>query len=155
MTYVLFSLMLGCTDSEQMNKIQVTPETFDGAECSVCSMIVAEQPSPRAQVIYRDGTRHHLCSLADLSIEIQTPSSNGKPIATYVESLPSNFDPKKNLVIPLPWINANDAVYILGFQRPRVMGTPILSFSKSNGQIFQSNYSETVSVDWKELINLL
>jgi len=123
-------LMLACSGSaDDAAAVDTTAASNAAAQCDVCAMTVAEQPSPRAQVVYRDGARAHFCSLGELRAALQAPSPHGSAVATYVEALPADFDPAANTAAPLPWIPAEDAWYVFGAERPLVMGLPVLSFA--------------------------
>jgi nitrous oxide reductase accessory protein NosL len=49
---------------------------------------------------------------------------------TWVESLPPTFDPATRISPELPWIPAEGASYVAGFERPGIMGAPLLSFAR-------------------------
>ncbi len=92
-------------------------------------MTVAEQPAPRGQLVWRDGTRAHFCSLGELRASLQSPSPHGEPVAIHVEALPVDFDPTTTTTTPYPWCEAESAWYAFGATRPIVMGLPVLSYA--------------------------
>ena len=110
--------------------LEVAPQALEGQECSVCGMTVREQPSPRGQVLHRDGTRLHFCSLGDLRAHLEAPSAHGAVLGTWVEALPSDYDATKHDTALQPLVPAESATYVVGFERPRVMGRPTLAFSE-------------------------
>ncbi len=93
-------------------------------------MLVGEQPAPRGQVVYRDGHHAFSCSLEGLHALVSMRSPRGKPVGVYVEALPVDFDWTNNAVHPHPWIAADEAFFVSGAKRNRVMGFPLLSFAE-------------------------
>ncbi len=124
----LWGLLLGCDDTGTA-AIDTRASTIAATSCEVCGMIVAEQPAPRGQLVYRDGTRAGFCSLGELRATVQSRSPHGTPVALYVEALPADFDPTANSTAELAWIPAEHATYLTGATRPMVMGLPLLSFA--------------------------
>jgi copper chaperone NosL len=122
-------LMLGCDAVLGTSAaVDLSPAALVGTECEVCGMIVSEQPSPRGQVVYRDGTRAFFCSLGEQRAALQARSPHGRPVKAHVEVVPLDFDPATTSVLPLPWVDAEKAWYVFGTERPLVMGLPVLSF---------------------------
>ena len=121
-------LSLACSGAGDQAPVSVEPTAIAGTECASCGMFVSEQPSPRGQVVYRDGTHEHFCSLGDMRMALKAPSPHGKTTAIFVESLAPGFDPAKNDTAPLSWMSASEAHYVSGVERPMVMGTPLLSY---------------------------
>ncbi len=119
------------------------PAPLVDTECAVCGMSVAEQASPRGQVVHRDGQHKHFCSIGDLVVYLQTPGPLGQPAEVWVEVLPDDLDPAAHDPAPQPWIPAREAVYQIGPER-RVMGTPVLTWRSATGR-----HAETF--DWNEL----
>jgi copper chaperone NosL len=129
MTAWAISLWLACTTATTTVEADTTASDQVGAQCDVCGMMVSEQPAPRGQLVYRDGTRAHFCSVGDLRASLEAPSPHGSPLSLYVEALPADFDPASNLVSTFPWVAAEDAGYVFGATRPLVMGTPVLTYA--------------------------
>ncbi|MCB9556605.1 MAG: nitrous oxide reductase accessory protein NosL [Deltaproteobacteria bacterium] len=122
----------GCRKSGQ-SKAQVKALTAVApgtAECAACSMVVREQPAPRAQLVHRDGTRQFFCSIGDLAQYLRAPSKHGPVEAVFVEALDSAADPKKTTRTLHPWIAAKDASYVVGVDRPGIMGKPVLVYRR-------------------------
>lgn len=127
---VFMALLLGaCGGPKTTADVDLTPAAMTDAECAVCGMVVSEQPAPRGQVVYRDGTHLHTCSIADLRALVQAPSSRGTPVGVYVEGLEASFDPATADLSPRPWLAAEDAWFVFGATRPMVMGLPVLTFA--------------------------
>lgn len=108
------------------------PEPISDHECGSCGMIVREQPSPRAQLVHRDGTHAWFCSIADLVAYQGSPSPHGRVERAWVEALPADFDPQANEVAQEDWVEAERATFVLGVERDMVMGTPALSFASAD-----------------------
>lgn len=121
--------LLGCGSSASEAPVERVAVDHGPAECAVCGMTVRDQPAPRGQTLHRGGEHRHFCSLGDLRAWVQTPSSLGKPLAVWVEDLGPGFDAAAADDAARPWIEAQDAVYVVGIERTNIMGKPILSFS--------------------------
>ncbi len=91
-------------------------------------MVVREQPAPRAQLVHRDGTRAHFCSIGDLLQYLAAPSPHGNAQRVFVEVLSPTEDPEKPNLSPHAWQAAEAAFYVVGVKRPGVMGSPVLSY---------------------------
>jgi len=100
------------------------------SECSACSMIVIDQPSPRGQLIHRDGERAYFCSIGDLIHYLETPSPHGAVQQVFIEGLPKDFDMHANEIDELTWFPANELMFQVGVERSGIMGIPILAFPK-------------------------
>lgn len=121
--------MLGCGESDRPAGVQapkaVPIEIHEGA---VCGMIVRDQSAPRAQVLHRDGTRSFLCSIGDLLAYLQAPSPHGAPSSIMVEVMDPSEAPMESHVERHPWIDAVDAIYVVGIPRRGIMGAPVLVY---------------------------
>jgi copper chaperone NosL len=123
-------LLSGCSGSGgQAAEAPVTAEPLGDHECGACGMIVREEPSPRAQLVHRDGTHVWFCSMTDVVAYMGAPSPHGAVRAVWVESLDVTVDPAADEVAARPWLRAADASYVLGVTRERVMGQAVLSFA--------------------------
>ncbi len=103
-------------------------EALVDQECAVCGMSVASQSAPRAQVLHRDGTRLFFCSLADWRVHLGAPSPHGRAVASFVEVLDPDENPALVLTQPHDWVPAQTASFLVGVQRPGVMGRPLLAY---------------------------
>lgn len=127
---LLLSLLLACGGAQAPEpEFAEVPQPLSGTVCAACGMVVSEEPSPRGQVLHRDGTHAHLCSLGDLRAYLQAPNPHGKAVAVWVEVLPPDVDPARRSTTPLPWLRAEQAHFVVGFERPGTMGRPALSFA--------------------------
>lgn len=124
----LWLALAGCGGDGPAAAVDVGPADLTDAMCAVCGMVVAEQPAPRGQAVYRDGTHLHTCSLGDLRALVQAPSPRGAPVAVYVEDLGPSFDPAANDTAERAWVSVEAAWFVFGAERPLVMGLPVLSY---------------------------
>lgn len=123
-------ILYGCDPSASAGaKGPVGPAELDGQECAACGMIVREQPSPRGQLVHRDGTRSWFCSIADMLTYLEAPSPHGPAVEVFVEAMPPEADdPTHRHTEERPWIPAKDATFVRGFERERIMGEPYLTY---------------------------
>ena len=121
------------------------------AECSACKMVVREQSAPRGQVVHRDGTRAHFCSLGDLVHYLEAPSPHGRATGIFVEALESTFDPTITDTKERPWVAADSATYVVGVKRKRIMGPAVLSYrQRSQGESAAKKHDGKLTT-WPEL----
>ncbi|MCP4804301.1 MAG: hypothetical protein GY913_23180 [Proteobacteria bacterium] len=125
---MMLLLALACSTGSEQASVEVEAKPLTGAGCAVCGMFVAEQPSPRAQLVYGDGTHVHFCGVGDLRASLQAPSPQGEVLQAWVEALPADFDVAADSTAALPWVPAESAWFAFGMERPLVMGLPALSF---------------------------
>ena len=144
-------LLIGCGSTQTTDPTALQAQEIELAECAVCGMVVGEQPSPRAQLAYRDGTHAFTCSLEEIRALATAPDARGKPVSVWVESLPQPFDVSEYSTEPLPWLNADEAHYVFGAERPRVMGVPVLSFADAAIAKDVAKQLNTTPVAWTEM----
>ena len=128
--------LASCKNSQGERAENSVAKDFDVHECAACGMIVREQPAPRAQLVHKDGTRHFFCSVSDMATYLTAPSPHGPVTKTWVETMDTVASPLEFDTAKLSWINAADASYVVGIDKKRVMGTPVLVYS-SNGKAQQ------------------
>jgi nitrous oxide reductase accessory protein NosL len=103
------------------------------ATCAVCEMVIQEQAAPRAQLVLRDGSHKHMCSIGDLRAWVQSPGPAGKPVAVFVEV--QSVEAQTSATIDTPtrafgqWLRAEETTFVVGIERPSVMGRPALAFA--------------------------
>jgi len=145
-------VLASCQSGASGPAVSGVAEDFDGHDCAACSMIVREQSAPRGQVIHRDGTRLYFCSVSDMLTYLQAPSPHGKVAAMWVETLDPAADPVAFDVSRHPWMDATRASYVLGVEKPRVMGVPIVAYaSPEDAQRVVSRSEGAKFVDWETL----
>lgn len=145
-------LLSGCPKNGDAKKAaQIKAENFAGHACGACSMIVRDQSSPRGQIVHRDGTRTYLCSIADMLTYLLAPSPHGKAKAIYVETLDPKEDPRAFSKPQRPWRDSEKSFYVLGVDKPRVMGKPVLVYeTMAQAKVVADKYKGKV-VGWSGL----
>ena len=132
-----------------------SPEPIAEHECGTCGMIVREQVSPRAQIVHRDGTREWFCSMADVVAYLGSPSAHGRIEHVWVEALPADVDPASGDASERPWIQADDAFFVIGFERVGVMGTPVLAFASEAEANGAATRLHARALRWTEVVTTL
>ncbi len=148
----LLLLALGCGTVAQVEPKDIAPEPIDLAECAVCGMVVGEQPSPRGQLAYRDGTHAHICSIEEVRALAAAPGPRGTPVGVWVEDLPADFDWRNTSTEPLEWIDANAAWFVFGAERSLVMGVPVLTYGDSDEAYRVADALGTHPASWSDLL---
>ncbi len=156
MTALLLGLWLalsGCGNTAPTAVVPTAPADIEDAQCAVCGMFVREQPAPRGQIAWRDGTVEHLCSLGDLRAAAQTPSPHGAAHRVWVEVLPVDFVDGGDVTQPMPWLPAQDAWFVFGASRPLVMGDAVLAFADQASALKHAEPLSTRPVRWAALLS--
>ena len=122
--------LLGCgragdTSAEHAHE----PVALEDHEDEVCGMLVREQSAPRGQVTHSDGSRFFFCSIGDLFVHLGAPSPHGRVAAVFVEVMSAEEDPGERHLGVHPWVPAEDAIYVVGIDRPGIMGAPVLTYA--------------------------
>lgn len=147
---VSVTTLTACSRSDTA-KSTAAAEAIGASECRACGMVVREQPAPRAQVVYANGTRSFFCSISDLVRYLEVPTSDGAPAQVYVEALTSEEDPQQVNTGEHRWIPAADAHYVLGVERPSVMGKPALVYASQEESAAAASRHKGRSVNYTEL----
>lgn len=147
----LLWLALACGGPADHALVDASAAAIGGAECAVCGMTVGEQLAPRGQVVFRDGTHQHVCSVQELRALVQAPSSRGAPVAVYVEALPDDFDVAAGTSAVLPWITVEEGRFVYGASRPMVMGEPALVFADDTGAAAAAHALDAKVLRWPAL----
>jgi len=125
----LAALVLACEPEPGKDVvIDPSPQAISNQEGAVCGMLVRDQSAPRAQLLHRDGERAFLCSIGDLLAYLEVPSPHGAPVAIQVEVMDPAEDPLLSHPDPHPWVAAEEAVYVVGVARERIMGRPVMVY---------------------------
>ena len=154
-SYALLALLVlcGCAKNGDAGEAAATAHAIADHECAACGMVVREQNSPRGQLVHRDGTREFFCSVSDMLTYMEAPSPHGKVTSVFVESLAPQSAPAEFDISTRPWVPAEEASYVLGVDRPRVMGTPILVYEKTDDAKEVAGANSGTVVDWDKLKN--
>ena len=150
---VSLTLLSACDDlgAEKTAETPIRAAPIAIAECAACGMVVRDQPAPRAQVVHRDGTRAHLCSLGELVLYLQAPSPHGSVKAVFVEDLGEGFDPAGSDKKEHAWVAAPSASYVVGVARRGIMGPPVLSFKNPEQAHAAATKHGGTRATWNEL----
>jgi nitrous oxide reductase accessory protein NosL len=145
--------LAGCDESQRKSSEGAAKASKLGNhECASCGMLVREQPSPRGQLVHRDGTRAHFCSIADMLTYLKAPSPHGRAKAVFVEAMPPDVEqPLAHDTAPRPWIRAEKATFVTGFERKRIMGKPYLVYDERDSAARIAESLGARVVDWKTL----
>ncbi len=128
---------------------QASAAPFGGAECGACGMVVREQPAPRSQLVYHDGTRVFFCSVGDLVQYMRSPSPHGSVDRIYVEALDPAADPRKPSTALRPWVDAQSAAFVLGVERGHIMGVPVLAYASKTAALRVAKRYGGQLADWQ------
>ncbi len=128
--------------------VVVAPEPITDKMCGACGMVVAEQPSPRGQVVYRDGFHAHACSLGDLALLAAAPSPHGKPVAVFVEPQDALADAAALDLAAQPQAPSTSLHFVAGVARPGIMGPPLLAFRDAARAAAEADRRGGRVVDW-------
>jgi len=131
---VLVFFVVGCNETYQ--KVSKPPVTFSsGDECHVCGMIITRMPGPKGQAAdKRSENMRKFCSTFDLISWYLQPENQPNVTDIYVHDMAQNdWDtPDDTKLIP-----AQDAVYVLGSEKPAFMGKTLATFrSNSDANLF-------------------
>jgi nitrous oxide reductase accessory protein NosL len=91
-------------------------------------MLVRAQAAPRGQVLHRDGTTLFLCSIGDLLVHLSAPSPHGRVVEVFVEVMEPLAELPEPRTGPHPWLPASQAVFVIGIERPNIMGESVLVY---------------------------
>jgi len=157
-TLMVLPFMVGSCKSkggDEAAPLAASAAPMGHAECKACGMVVRDQPAPRGQVVHRDGTRAHFCSVGDMLHYLESPSGHGAPVAIFVEALAADADPMKNDPTPRPWVRAEDAHYVTGVARKRIMGPPVLVYAKAQAADTAAKRHGGQRRPWKDLSQII
>lgn len=152
--------LLSCSPSSNSTAMKVHETVaLSDQEDEVCGMLVHEMSAPRGQVVHRDGSRFFFCSLGDMLVHLSAPSPHGCVEATFVEVMRPDEDPMQSHTGVHPWVPANEAVFVIGIDRPGIMGKPVLAYAnQSEAAIVMEAHDGTRQLDvaglqkwWKAL----
>lgn len=144
--------MYGCGgDETELEAVDFAPIGISDQEGAVCGMLVREQSAPRSQVVHRDGERSFLCSIGDLLAYLAAPSPHGAPARVLVEVLQPTQDPALSHTGAHPWIVAEEGVYVVGIERERIMGAPVLIYRDRAAAEQMAVGTSAKILSWSEL----
>ena len=121
------------------------------AECGACGMVVRDQPAPRGQVVHRDGERAFFCSIGDMLVYLESPSSHGAPHAVFVETLSVDQAPTDLNTSEQIWRLASSAGFVTGIPRSGIMGEPVMVYTSQEEASRAVSTHGGQSLGWEEL----
>ena len=130
----------------------VQPADPELSSCTLCGMVVREQPIPRAQIVHRDGTRIHLCAASELGTYLAAPSPHGKPAAVYVEVFGPEDGPATETTDARPWLVAEKAHFVIGGPERAVMGQSVLAYRSAEEARRAAAACGGTALDWAGLL---
>jgi copper chaperone NosL len=150
--FVALSL-LACTPADEgADGSTHEPIALSDQQGEVCGMFVREQSAPRSQILHSDGSRFFFCSIGDMLVHLGAPSPHGRAKAIFVEVLQPEQDPSQPHFGPHPWVPAADAFYVVGIDRPGIMGAPVLTYAaRSEAEHVAAQHAGTQIFDAAEL----
>ncbi|MGI9499926.1 MAG: nitrous oxide reductase accessory protein NosL [Geminicoccaceae bacterium] len=117
-----FALLLGC-DGDQVAELPRPADLTSDAVGHYCSMVVAEHPGPKAQIFAGDESEPiWFPSVRDMFAYTMLPEENQDISVIYVSDTGATDDYAD--VAEGAWIEARDALYVLGSEAAGGMGLP-------------------------------
>jgi nitrous oxide reductase accessory protein NosL len=146
-------ILLSCGSLDDGSTVKTHQSVALGSqEDAVCGMLVREMSAPRGQVVHRDGSRSFFCSLGDMLIHLNAPSPHGRVEAIFVEVMNPDEDPMQSHTDDHPWVPADEVVFVVGIDRPGIMGAPVLAYaSQSDAEHASRGHSGTQKLDMAQL----
>lgn len=130
---------------------KVGPKPIGNAECASCTMVVREQPAPRGQLVHRDGTHLHFCSVDDMVQYLHSPSKHGEAVEIYTEVMPPAHAPSDMSTEERTWTAAESVHFVLGVKRQGVMGPPVMSYQTRAAATAAGTEHQGHVVTWQQL----
>lgn len=127
----------------------------DEDECALCGMTIVRHPGPKGQACLRDGRMLKFCSVHDLLAWSWQPESGPSTEALHVHDLSrTGWEAPSDEA----WIDAREAVYVVGHDRRGAMGHSPAPFSDSgDAQAFARDHGGRLvrhdDLDWDLLRN--
>ncbi|MBW2268988.1 MAG: nitrous oxide reductase accessory protein NosL [Deltaproteobacteria bacterium] len=141
--------LLGCGPADDADTVPPHQAVaLADQEDEVCGMLVRAQSAPRSQVVHRDGSRFFFCSFGDMLVHLGAPSPHGRAETVFVEVMEAGEDPMQSHTGEHPWVPAEDAVYVVGIERPGIMGEPVLAYAeRSEAESVMQGHSSARMLD--------
>lgn len=116
------ALLVAC-DNDQVAAPPLPVELTSDAVGHYCNMVVAEHPGPKAQIFAGDKAEPvWFPSVRDMFAYTMLPEENQDIRAIYVSDTGATDD--YDLVVTGAWVEAKDALYVLGSKIAGGMGLP-------------------------------
>ncbi len=144
--------LAGCDSREDAAADGCSPIVLnDEHECALCGMTVVRHPGPKGQACLRDGNILAFCSVQDLLSWAWQPESAPHIRMLYVHDLSrTGWDEPVDDV----WMDASQAVYVVGHDLKGAMGHPPAPFSaEADAEDFASRHGGRLlafdELDWE------
>lgn len=146
--------LAGCDASDRSDAVACVPvQLTDEHDCALCGMTVVNYPGPKGQACLRDRRVLSFCSVYDLLSWGWQPESGPSIDVLYVHdlSLTGWDDPAGDA-----WIEAQQAVYVVGHDQRGAMGHSPAPFSnRSDAEAFAAAHGGRLlgydNLDWDTL----
>ncbi len=136
---LLASLLAACSNKPAETAAAV--EITTGTSCSLDGMTLAEFPGPKGQIHYATGKPDFFCDTMELlSIYLQ-PEQKKRITGIFAQDMGKTDweKPQSN------WIDARQALYVLGSKKMGSMGPTLASFSKlEDAEVFAKKFGGKV-----------
>lgn len=119
---VLLAALAACSKAIEL----ATPQEPDSdTVCSLDGMVLRDHPGPKAQMHYAEGEPEFFCDLMELFATVLTPEQKRGIASIYVQDMGKTAweKPEGN------WIDAKNAIYVIGSKKHGSMGPTLGSFS--------------------------
>lgn len=144
--------LVGCGNSDTAGNCQPIVLS-DNRACALCGMTISTFPGPKGQACVDDGRTLGFCSTSDLLSWAWQPDSKPRIGRLYVHDLSQTqwSSPSDDA-----WIEARDAVYVIGHDRKSAMGHSPAPFSdRADAERFASESGGRLrsfpDLDWDAL----
>ena len=148
---LIFSILISLVNCNSKEEKIPLPGEMEAKECSVCSMVISEQPSPRLQLFHHSGSNPFFCSMEDLMAYLNIPSHLGQPLVIYAEGSDQLARPEEIQTEKSIWLRAKECFFVINIDRPGVMGRPALVFSNQHDADKYAQAHNGKAFNWKEL----
>ena len=108
------------------NNIEIKPINLDRNNmCASDAMIIVHYNGPKAQILWKDGTRSFYCEAREAFYELLDKIQNKRILACYVQDF-SNLEWGSYID---KWILASEAYYVIDSSKDGAMGLTYVPFS--------------------------
>ena len=137
---ILLSLILIIffTLSIQTKNVEIKPVNLNKNHmCASDAMIIVNYNGPKAQILWKDGSRSFYCEAREIFYDLLDTIKNKQVLASYVQDFSNiewgSYNDR--------WILAKDAYYVVDSDKDGAMGLTYFPFSiLESAKLFQSNH---------------
>lgn len=129
MIVAAFAFVLVTACHEDSHTLPPPHEIADSTVSVLDGMSLNEYPGPKAQIIYADGQTDFFCDTMGLFSVYLRPEHDRKVSAIYVQDMGA-----ADWQHPVGhWIDAKQAIYVIGSKKLGAMGQTFVSFASQSG----------------------